>query len=596
MLSFWQIGHKSFWTDEGSSVFFAQDWSNMWRQLLHRESNMWLYYLLLHFWLKLGDSEAFLRAPSAVCHVATILALYGIGRRLLSPRAGAICTLLAATNYYLIRYAQEARGYALAVCLATVSTYLFLLALEKRTPVFWIGYAACAAAGIYTHFFVALVCLAQYACLPLLGRRNAPWVGATVGLAALAFLLLPLVCLSPFRNQIAWAAPPALDSVVEFYRVAAGSWPLLSHHLGFGLGALLVALYRSPRDNYPPAVWCHVFAAAWAVLPVLVSFVFSWTVSPIFAHRFLVVVVPGLVLFGALGLAQLRRTWVQGTVVVVMLCLSARCLHWWYAVQHKENWRATTAWVQSHAQPGDAVGFYWWTGRDPFCYYLRRFPTTTPLILLDFAIESERKEDPLFRLDTQLVENLRLKYERVWFVVRAGMDDPQVVPILQILQPHYRQISRKDFTGIHILLFQRAGARAPTESPAAPGLLQVRAGVVEDVLAFGWQPQAQLGDGLLAYVAWVARGHTSFEPSPSPSDLRLPPGNEGTAEIVGPPRPVQILRAVTDEKTREENRRGWYDVRADDGLAIPEGGDARRVRHPLPSARSNVKSPCEEST
>jgi mannosyltransferase len=471
VLSFWQIGHKSFWTDEGSSVFFAQDWSNMWQQLLHRESNMWLYYILLHFWLKLGDSEAFLRAPSAVFTVATVLALYGIGRRLVSRRAGAICALLAATNYFLIRYAQEARGYALAVCLATVSTYLFLLAVERRTPAFWLGYAVCAAAGIYTHFFAALVCLAQYACLPLLGRRNIPWVGATVGLAALASLLLPLVLFEPFRNQIPWVAPPSLYSVVEFCRVAAGSWPLLFLHLGFGLGALRVVLYRPRRDKYPPAFWCHVLAAAWAGLPVLVTFVFSRTVRPIFAHRFLVVMVPGLVLFGALGIARLRRTWMQAVVVAVMLFLSARCLHWWYTVQRKENWRAATAWVQSHAQPGDAVGFYWWTGKDPFWYYLQRAPATVPLVLLDFAIQSERKEDPLFRLDTQLIENLRLKYERVWFVVRTGLDHPQTVSILRILQPHYRQVAHKDFTGIHLLLLQRAGPgpRALTESPAVPG-------------------------------------------------------------------------------------------------------------------------------
>jgi hypothetical protein len=52
----------------------------------------------------------------------------------------------------------------------------------------------------------------------------------------------------------------------------------------------------------------------------------------------------------------------------------------------------------------------------------------------------------------------------------------------------------------------------------------------ENVLAFGWQPPAQLVDGRLACFAWVAKGRPSwFEPSPSPSDLRLPPGAPGSS-------------------------------------------------------------------
>jgi hypothetical protein len=42
-------------------------------------------------------------------------------------------------------------------------------------------------------------------------------------------------------------------------------------------------------------------------------------------------------------------------------------------------------------------------------------------------------------------------------------------------------------------------------------------------LLSGWQPQAQLGDGRLIHLAWVAKDRLSLEPSPSPADLRLPP-------------------------------------------------------------------------
>ena len=96
VLSLLFIGDKSIWIDEAGSIFFARDWSQMWQDLLSHESNMWLYYTMLNPWLKLGDSEAIIRALSAIFAVATIPAVYFLGKRLFGQRAGAIapCFLL----------------------------------------------------------------------------------------------------------------------------------------------------------------------------------------------------------------------------------------------------------------------------------------------------------------------------------------------------------------------------------------------------------------------------------------------------------------------------------------------------------------------
>jgi len=56
------IASKSFRLDEGISVEIARlPWRQFFYVLRHREINMSLYYVLLHFWLALGSTEGFIR-------------------------------------------------------------------------------------------------------------------------------------------------------------------------------------------------------------------------------------------------------------------------------------------------------------------------------------------------------------------------------------------------------------------------------------------------------------------------------------------------------------------------------------------------------
>jgi len=69
------IGSKSLWQDEGSSVSFARDsFTQLLRVEWHSEENQTLYYGLLHWWIRLGSTEADLRSLSAIAAVAAVAA------------------------------------------------------------------------------------------------------------------------------------------------------------------------------------------------------------------------------------------------------------------------------------------------------------------------------------------------------------------------------------------------------------------------------------------------------------------------------------------------------------------------------------------
>ena len=122
-----------------------------------------------------GSSEGFIRALSVVFSVATIPVVYALGHRLFGRKTGLLAAWLLAANAYHVRYAQEARGYALVVFLAALSTWLLVRNLQDPRRARWGIYALVSALAVYAHFYAALILLAQAGSLMFLPPENLPW-------------------------------------------------------------------------------------------------------------------------------------------------------------------------------------------------------------------------------------------------------------------------------------------------------------------------------------------------------------------------------------------------------------------------------------
>jgi mannosyltransferase len=111
-LDFLFIGRQSFWEDEGASWYFTHgSLGGLAHAVWRNDPNMTLYYALLHLWLHtgLGDSEAAIRALSAIFAVLTLPLIYLLGSRLFGPWSGAVAAVLFASNSFVVEYAQLAR-------------------------------------------------------------------------------------------------------------------------------------------------------------------------------------------------------------------------------------------------------------------------------------------------------------------------------------------------------------------------------------------------------------------------------------------------------------------------------------------------------
>ena len=127
VLRWLMIGRSSLWIDEGASVTLARmPWDRFLHVLWQYEANMTAYYLILRAWMHMGDSETIIRSLSALLGTAAVLAIYVLGRRVMSERVGVLAAALLAVNMQHLWYSQDARGYSLVVLMVIGSLLFFV--------------------------------------------------------------------------------------------------------------------------------------------------------------------------------------------------------------------------------------------------------------------------------------------------------------------------------------------------------------------------------------------------------------------------------------------------------------------------------------
>jgi mannosyltransferase len=122
-----QIGSKGLWLDEAFSVWLGwQPLGEMLSWLVRIDQHPPLYYILLHFWMVLGDGAATVRALSALLGTLTIPVIYLLGRRLADGKVGLLAALILAVSPFHVRFAQETRMYTLLMFNASLALYFLV--------------------------------------------------------------------------------------------------------------------------------------------------------------------------------------------------------------------------------------------------------------------------------------------------------------------------------------------------------------------------------------------------------------------------------------------------------------------------------------
>jgi mannosyltransferase len=425
-LGFLRLEYRAVHFDESISIDRTDEsWASLWHIVTREDPNMSLYYAVLKLWTGLfGDSLLAVRSLSVVAAALCVPVVYAIGVRLFGVSAGLVAGLLISTNVFLLRYAQEARAYALVALLAALSTYFFLAEVERPRRGSRAGYVASSALAFYLHFFALWVILVHVLTLAAVKGREAisrSWLAcyAAIGLLAAPMAYWALIL---DEDPIGWLAEPGWDAIPATLAQLAGDSFL---HLGAVLAVCLLALPRAARSKR--LAFGLAFTAAWAVLPLVAAFALS-QVKPVLLAKYLIVSLPAMALLAAGALTSLRPVGLALAAACTLVALSGPELRSWYGFPGNEDWRSLTAFVLQRTRPADGIVYNAGYARDTVVDYSRSSESTVPASLPADASLASAPTRP-----------------RVWLVLAHSQP---VTPVLRsALVPRYRLESRQVFDG-----------------------------------------------------------------------------------------------------------------------------------------------------
>jgi mannosyltransferase len=387
-LRLYHLDYQSLWRDEVDALLFArQGLAELLPLFTTPGHNGPLYYVMLHFWIRLaGDTEFAVRFLSLVCGVLAVPVVYVIGRRWVGRMGSLGAAVLCATSPYLIWYSQEGKMYALLFLVSALSTYVYLLALERNRIYLWVSYVLLAAASMYVHLLAVLVFpfhfLLFFVAWP---RYRTAWKAWLATFVFLTLPYLPLVrweiklLIRPFTtgHQFYWLHEILAILLFAFSLNAAPHHNLLVISLFVFLllaGLLLYARQTSPDTGVSlREVWLNrrnsIILGLYLFVPIVCLFLISLGM-PIFTDRYLITVVPAFLLLLAAGVLAVRE---RGALLAA-LCLGLVLLANLYVVALqgntpiKSDFRSAARYVAQDGR-GDLMVFLIPHGRPVFEYY-----------------------------------------------------------------------------------------------------------------------------------------------------------------------------------------------------------------------------------
>jgi mannosyltransferase len=374
LLRFHGLANRGLWLDEAFSADLSRrSFFHLLQSFRELSTNMALYHVLLHFWMKLGDSEYVMRSMSVLFSAATVPFIYALGSRLFGRNVGLIAAWLLAINAFHIHYAQEARAYALVVFLATVSTYVLVRNLQEPASASWTLYGVLLAVMICSHILSLLVVAAHGAAILCLPPGTIPWKGLARSAAWFVCLSLPMAVLVLMvkADPLNWV-PKTDASVVLVYLVLTagnrGTLLLVLDAIAVGL-MTLVAGRAAWRHGRTRENWGYLLVLFWFFLPFAIALSIS-VVRPMFVPRYLLFCLPAFLLAVSVGLTRIRPRSIAWTLGAAISLLSLDAIPPGYGLSFgSEDWRTVSSYVFDQAEPGDGIFLYPDYVSIPFQYY-----------------------------------------------------------------------------------------------------------------------------------------------------------------------------------------------------------------------------------
>jgi mannosyltransferase len=366
------------------------------------------------------------------------------------------------------------------VLLATLSSGLLVWWSAEPSRRRLRGYIAASVLAAYSHFYALLLIAAHWLALKLTGPpqiaedlpksrlRRAWWTTGLLALPLLAFVA------KTGAGPIRWIHRPGSRDLVEFFEHLCGSdrWPLaLLYVAACAVAASSVGQRLWKRDPNRD-VWRLQFLLIWFFFPIVLTVLLSFA-RPVFLGRYMIFCLPPLLILAAAGLERLRRPWMLGAALAVMLFFSLQGVFFVYGHDfdtERDASESASNFILDQAEPGDAILFHIAETRIPyeFSRSLRAGRDTAsasftdqlgPEILFPHHARGLDYRDFTGKPAPDLVCQAASGHARLWLMLmNNGADekpDATTVMLTQLLPEFLPKVQRWRFAKVEVRLYSK---------------------------------------------------------------------------------------------------------------------------------------------
>ncbi len=157
--------NKGIWSDEGFSIALASlKLPVMLYDIKNFDAHPLLYYIFLHYVLKLGHEEWLLRIPSIICMVITEIFIYKTALKIYSKRLALLVLLMLAINSSFLFNVIFIRMFSFLVLFMSLSVYYFLQVFIKNEKPAYLKtlYIVFSILGLYSNYLFIPLVIAQF--------------------------------------------------------------------------------------------------------------------------------------------------------------------------------------------------------------------------------------------------------------------------------------------------------------------------------------------------------------------------------------------------------------------------------------------------
>ena len=437
LLRIYKLSSQSIWLDEAYSIYHSHQ--NFMHVISFKDLSPPLYYVLLHFWIKLTGTSAFsVRLLSVFSGTASVFIIYLLGSHIFNKKVGIYSALLVSFSPLHIYFSQEARTYSLLFALTLLSMY-FYSKLSKDTSK-WIiaGYLISTVFLIYAHLYALLIVLVQNLHQFIVNRfKLSREVKARALLQFIVFIFyIPRMIQLPgiiSSNYHSWISRPSfLQLIYMIYNLFSGV--VFSF---YGLALMLIYSLLVLRYKFGG----NIFFPLWILIPVLVPFTYSLLFTPIFIPKYTYFVSLPLYIIASRSLYHMKAE-IRPILISAMVVLSVAALLVQQNKTTKDPWNKVAEYIQMNNQKTDKVIIITAYEIQPFSYYF------DPDCFHSNDLYTCSYKKGIYPVDS-LQEVKKIDENKFWLIVSRGAYNAETQEVLNYISDNYMETESREYVLNH---------------------------------------------------------------------------------------------------------------------------------------------------